>query len=168
MNKIVKIIPIALASMLLVGCGEYSNYMGEEVFVLKEYKVVVNSVENDLEYVFVYQNEGDTEKTKMIKPHYVYRKVNLTLTHLETTEAKEKGSMNHKWFGLKEAESDLTPVYTATVDYEWENYYIEPGQAKTIDVYFEVSEGSKDEYNIFEVDLSNGPLNGVNIYLGTR
>lgn len=167
--KSIRFFSAILMSSLLIGCTSHSHYIGDEVYVKNEYKVVVNSVENDLEYVFVKQNENDAQDTKIIKPHYRYRKVNVSVTHLETTAVKDDYKMNNKWFGLKEAESEKVVSYRSLIDYTWEGYAIEPNnEAKTIDVYFEIPESSINKLNILEVDLSNGWFDGVNIYLGTR
>lgn len=115
------------------------------------------------------QNENDAEETKIIKPHYRYRKVNVSVTHLETTEPKDNYKMNYKWFGLKESESNKLVSYRSIRDYAWENYVVAPSnETKTVDVYFEIPEGSINKYNILEVDISNGAFDGVNIYLGSR
>jgi hypothetical protein len=155
--------------MLLVSCTTtYDHYVWDYVYVLNEYQVRVNSVQDNLTFVNVLLNEGDTETTKVIRPHYVYKKVNILLSHLEITIPKENYEMRNEWFGLKEHESDDIVSMYAIKDYSWEGHIIEPNTGKTFAVYFEIPENKLESLNILEVDLSRFPLNGVNIYLGSK
>lgn len=173
------------------GPEENCVFINEKANLHNEYYITVLDC-TDQNSIFVLKNKGDLEETELIGTDKHFISVTILLQHINVSEEKEAHSLDTNDFKIKDhtgiqignlnlfskenglaLENKDFSTTKAQLDYKWVDNGVEPGDQKTIILYFEVpkSISTTDTTIVLEADFFSGRTNkkaGTDIVLAQR